>query len=42
MRRTVDFTDPQMEWLRKEAYRLGVTITELVRRIIDEAREKKR
>ena len=33
--------EPQMSWLRREAERIGITIGELLRRIIDAARETK-
>ena len=38
-RTTVNLTPPQMSWLRREARRLGLTIGELLRRIIDDRRE---
>lgn len=38
----ISFTVPQMKFLRAEAKRLGVTVSELVRRIIDKARERPR
>lgn len=38
---TVTFTTPQMTFLQREAKRLGITIAELVRRIIDGYREEK-
>ena len=31
----ISFTDPQRMYLKKEAARLGISIAELVRRIID-------
>ena len=31
----ISFTDPQMAYLKKEAKRLGISVAELVRRIID-------
>jgi hypothetical protein len=37
----ISFTVQQAEWLRAEAKRLGIPISELVRRIIDKAREGK-
>jgi hypothetical protein len=37
-RLTVTFTAPQLAWLKVEAKRLGVTVSDLVRRIIDEHR----
>jgi hypothetical protein len=41
---TVSLPSPQMSWLKHEAERVGITVGELLRRIIDqhrEAREKK-
>lgn len=35
-RQMIQFTDPQHPYLRSEAKRLGLSIAELVRRIIDE------
>ena len=37
---SVGFTQPQLQWLRSEARRLGLNIAELVRRIIDACREQ--
>jgi len=34
----LSFSKPANEWLRKEASRLGIPVTELVRRIVDEKR----
>jgi hypothetical protein len=31
----ISFTDPQIAFLRKDAKRLGISVAELVRRIID-------
>lgn len=31
----ISFTDPQRQFLKREAKRLGISIAELVRRIID-------
>ena len=42
MKRSIDFSEPQMTWLKKEADKLGLPISELVRRIIDAERERKR
>ena len=33
--------EPQMSWLRREAERIGITIGELLRRIIDQVRDGK-
>lgn len=38
----LSFTDPQLAFLRDEAKRLGITVAELVRRIIDQYREVRR
>ena len=40
-RRTVQFTQPQISYLREEADRLGITVSDLIRRIIDQFRGKK-
>jgi hypothetical protein len=37
---SVSVAPPQMLWLQREAKRLGVTIGELLRRIIDQVREQ--
>jgi hypothetical protein len=37
-KRMISFTPPQLEWLETEAQRLGISVPELVRRIIDSAR----
>jgi hypothetical protein len=34
-------TDPQMRWLEREAKRLDVSISEVIRRILDQVRETK-
>lgn len=34
----VSVTEPQQDWLKAEAARLGISVAELVRRIIDEKR----
>jgi len=38
---SIAFSQPQLKWLRTEAERLGITLSELVRRILDAAREQK-
>ncbi len=38
IKRVISFTQPQLEWLEAEAKRLGISIPELVRRLIDQAR----
>jgi hypothetical protein len=38
---TVTLTGPQQTWLTREAKRLGVSIGELLRRIVDEVRSTK-
>jgi predicted DNA-binding ribbon-helix-helix protein len=40
-RQSITLTKPQFAFLRKEAARLGVSVSELIRRIIDQYREKK-
>ena len=42
MRRSVNFTDPQLVWLRAESARLGITVSDLVRRVVDRERERDR
>ncbi len=39
IKRMISFTQPQMEWLTAEAKRLGISIPELIRRIVDQARK---
>lgn len=34
----VNLSDPQAAWLREEAERLGISVAELLRRIIDKQR----
>ena len=41
MRQTVTLTNPQRDALAIEAKRLGITVSDLIRRIIDEWRENK-
>lgn len=38
---TVSLPDQQMSWLKREAKRLGLTIGELLRRVIDQVRQDK-
>ena len=38
IKRVISFTQPQVAWLETEAKRLGISVPELVRRIIDSAR----
>jgi predicted DNA-binding ribbon-helix-helix protein len=38
-RRSVVLTDPQVTYLQAEAERLGITVADLIRRIIDRYRE---
>lgn len=40
IKRLISFTEPQLQWLEKEAERLGISVPELLRRIVDEARSK--
>ncbi len=39
-RRNVYLSDPQEEYLEAECKRLGISVTELLRRIIDQHREE--
>jgi len=39
-RLTIVFTLPQMSFLKEESARLGISVAELVRRIIDRHREE--
>ena len=39
IKRMVLFTEPQWIWLEQEAKRLGISIPELLRRIVDNARK---
>jgi hypothetical protein len=41
IKRVISFSQPQLEWLETEAKRLGISIPELVRRLIDQARGNK-
>lgn len=36
--RSVQFSEPQYQWMRERAAALGITIVELLRRIVDNAR----
>jgi len=36
---SISFTAPQLTYLRKEARRLGISLAELLRRIVDQFRE---
>jgi hypothetical protein len=38
---TVSLPDPTMAWLKAEAKRIGITIGELLRRLIDQVRDSK-
>ena len=37
-KRSIDFTKPQLDFLAKEAKKMGVTIAEYVRHLVDKAR----
>lgn len=37
-RQSIQLTEPQIAWLNAEARTLGITVAELLRRIIDERR----
>lgn len=41
IQRSIVFTKQQMKWLKDEAKRIGITVGELVRRIVDEKRDRK-
>jgi hypothetical protein len=41
-KRMISFTDPQVEFLKQEAERLGISVADLVRRIVDQYREGKK
>lgn len=38
VKRSIDFSDPQIKWLREESRRLGISVGEFVRRIVDDRR----
>lgn len=38
IRQSITLTRPQHEWLKAESERLGITIADLIRRLIDETR----
>lgn len=40
-KRMISLTDPQVDFLRQEAERLGISVSDLIRRIIDAYREGK-
>lgn len=41
IRQSVTITKPQAEFLEAEAAKLGITVSDLIRRIIDQYRESK-
>jgi hypothetical protein len=41
MQRSVVFTKVQMKWLESRAKELGISIAEVIRRLVDEKRESK-
>jgi len=41
IKKVISFTQPQLTWLEAEANRLGISMAELIRRLIDQARENK-
>ncbi len=41
LKKTIDFTEPQLKWLNAESKRLGLRIAELLRRLVDQARSGK-
>lgn len=40
IQRSIVFTAPQMKWLKERAKKLDISISDVVRRLIDEKREK--
>jgi hypothetical protein len=40
IKRMVSFTEPQLKFLKAESEKLGISIPELIRRIIDQYREE--
>ncbi len=40
-KQSVSLTEPQIEFLRKEADQLGISVSDLIRRIIDQHRENR-
>lgn len=40
MQRSIVFTEPQMKWLQKKSRELGITVSDVIRRMVDENREK--
>jgi hypothetical protein len=41
-RMSLTMTEPQLVWLRREAKKLGITVADLIRRIIDQNRVEQR
>jgi negative regulator of replication initiation len=41
MRKIISLTDSQVEWIKSEAKRFGVSETEIIRRLIDRAMQQK-
>lgn len=41
IQRSIVFTAPQMKWLKAEAKRVGVSLSEVIRRIVDTNRDAK-
>lgn len=39
VRQSVTLTEPQFAFLKAEAVRLGITVSDLIRRIVDQHRE---
>jgi hypothetical protein len=40
-KRMISLTDPQVQFLQREAERIGISVADLIRRIIDQHRETK-
>ena len=39
-RLSITLPDPAVIWLRREAKRLGISVADVIRRLVDEVREK--
>lgn len=40
VKRSISFSEPLDEWLKSEAARLGISLADVVRRKLDESRER--
>lgn len=41
-KQSITFTDPQISWLEKEARKLGISVSDAVRRVIDQVRQSRK